>query len=394
MSVSRHDSPDAEAGTPYEKEARTLISGDGLDDKEKKIDENSVCSSSNPPSNADTEEDLESPQDNLPPTSISESSSETGIRAREENQHKNVPETSVHNDSNNTQNTGCELSSVVILSVDKLPPLPKPRHDILRNETPRGPCVVMTCVVLCVFLTHYIALTLVLPSDDFENDDDDTFEEDNSNRPYVAGKIVFLVLVYTESVVALLCTTGILRADPCVIKRTAESCNPLPKAVESWALSAPSDPRPKGLDQYLKGADKRLYCTKCLVWRNPGVTHFHCAICQRCCAYHDHHCNVFGRCIAGNPRFWESNKSSNSSSSSGNLLYFYGILASGAWAFFTVFAAFLYAFSVRYRPVYAIPIGVLVMLVASCCCFGNGPIRIICTPIRHLMRCAIRWDRR
>eukprot|EP00531_Pseudo-nitzschia_arenysensis_P016174 CAMPEP_0116137004 /NCGR_PEP_ID=MMETSP0329-20121206/12029_1 /TAXON_ID=697910 /ORGANISM="Pseudo-nitzschia arenysensis, Strain B593" /LENGTH=175 /DNA_ID=CAMNT_0003631915 /DNA_START=122 /DNA_END=646 /DNA_ORIENTATION=- len=152
----------------------------------------------------DNDEDLESPQDN-------------------DDDNDSKPE-----DKYASQNYACELSSMIISSVDKLPPLPKPRHDvyILHEQEPRGICTVTTGIVVCVFLTHYIAMTLVLPSYDLDNE-----EEEN---PYQQGKLVFLALIYAETIGAIICTAGIVFADPCVVKRTEETCNPVPKKVEHW----------------------------------------------------------------------------------------------------------------------------------------------------------------
>ncbi len=379
MSSSLHN--DSE-GISFETQERTLAPGNEDDgdhqsmpnDTETNPEENSnITSSSTPPLNTD----VESPKENDSPVSVPKASSDSSTNTEEEEKEKEEDddqEEKPHEPKSAT--AGCEVSSVVISSLDQLPPLPKPRDDMLRQETPRGICVVTTCITLCIFLTHYFALTLVLPSEDFDVDGDD----DLDGNPYNVGKIVFLVLVYTESVVALLCMAGILYADPGVVHRSLESCNPLPKAVESWVVSEPTAPRPKGLDSYLRGADNRLYCTKCLVWRKPGVPNYHCPVCQRCCANHDHHCNVFGRCIAGNAKFWKCNNNR------GNLMYFHGILASGGLGFLTVFAAFLYAFSIRYRPEYAIPICIGITLVISCCCLCSGPITAVCWPCRRVCR--------
>jgi hypothetical protein len=191
-------------------------------------------------------------------------------------------------------------------------------------------------------------------------------------------------LIYAEAVVALVCWGGILFADPCVVKRTADNTKPLPLAVESWV--ATRGERPKTLERYLQGPDRTIYCTKCLVWRpstalNP-VSHYHCNVCQRCCSYHDHHCNVLGRCIAGK-------------GFRGNLWCFYGLLSAGAWALFTVCASVLYACSLRYGTKYAVPIGTTVILVLVCCCTSGVPFAIVCKPlvwclslIRRLLR---RW---
>ena len=407
MPVPLHDVPDAETLPFDNNEERTSTHSGANDDDLRTLISEKIEASENgdgddittSPLKIEIQEDLETPQEkNLTPSSppsISESSSGDGMSVGEEVQKTAEPEIENRDVSDNR----CECSLVAV-SVESLPPLLEPKHAIIREETSRGLCTVITAVLLSVFLTHYISLTLILPSvhDGFDADDfesDEGIEDDLASSPYDVGRTVFLALIYTESALALACMVGILYADPCVVKRSEETCNPLPLVVESWLLSGGENTtttpyRPRGLERYVQGSDRRIYCTKCLLWRSAkkGISNFHCAICQRCCAYHDHHCNVFGRCIAGNPRFWE--KGNGNSSGSGNLLYFYGILLVGALAFFTTFSASLYAFSIRYGTKYAVPIGLLVMLLASCCFFNNGPIQIICWPAYRLLKKFLR----
>ena len=142
---------------------------------------------------------------------------------------------------------------------------------------------------------------------------------------------VFLLLILLEAAVALGCLAGLLFDDPGVVRRTAETCLPIPQQVADRLVEAPSAPgsgRQSAAEraatvgmQNIVEAD-RTYCVRCFVWREsmgqPGVcegvasgctgtsaatpvpmTTHHCSTCQRCVRYFDHHCGVFGRCIAG-----------------------------------------------------------------------------------------------
>mmetsp|Transcript_5173 Transcript_5173/g.12493 ORF Transcript_5173/g.12493 Transcript_5173/m.12493 type:complete len:420 (-) Transcript_5173:212-1471(-) len=303
-------------------------------------------------------------------------------------------------------NRECVYSSRTV-PVESLPNLPKPREDLKRQETQRGLCVVITSAVVVPLLTHYLALTLILPPSDNDGggDDDDVAAFADNDNPHRIGRIVFLALIYTEAFLALVCVVGLLVADPCVIHRSPETCYPIPLDVESWVLGGKDSPRPSGLNHYIRSAtgttennvsvvDHGTYCTRCLVWRKGReVNYYHCATCQRCCAYHDHHCGVFGRCIAGNFRFWKRGGKSNTNTA-GNILYFSGLLVMGGWSYFTSFSAFAYAFSMRYGSKYALPISLLIIMLISCCCFENQPLAAVLWPFWRLMKIAKNLLRR
>ena len=57
-----------------------------------------------------------------------------------------------------------------------------------------------------------------------------------------------------------------------------------------------------GMENICHSTNGRIFCVRCLIWRPPdgtaGDVH-HCSICQRCVVQHDHHCGVYGVCIAG-----------------------------------------------------------------------------------------------
>lgn len=286
--------------------------------------------------------------------------------------------------SNGTNDDGLAYSSMV-LPMETLPPLPEPKYDLMRQESSRGVCLVVTASILLPFLTHYVALTAIPPS-----------SNENSNS---TGSIVFLALIYSEAVLALVCMMGILFVDPCVVNRSPENCFPLPPEIESWLMEGGKEEdgggrstwqqhrRTHGLQLYIKGtenAKQGVYCTRCLLWRKPGTNCFHCPTCQRCCLSYDHHCNVFGRCIAGRLRFWEPNET-HGGSGVGNKLFFVTLIAVAGWTYFTVVSAFIFACAMRFGVGYAVPIGLVVMFVISCCCFNNGPLRTVCWPVRRLM---------
>ena len=197
-------------------------------------------------------------------------------------------------------------------TLDMLPPLPKPDYALKNIESRRGVFTVLWIIAWCVGLTHGVGLTV--------------------------GKIegnawwVVFSLLYGLTTIALICLVGVLCTDPGTIKRSEETCFPLPAQVEQ-RLREGRDPF-DGLTNVTEG--DRTFCVRCLVWRppadprktsarglfGPALRHcakaqpHHCRTCQRCVVHFDHHCGVFGRCIAGYGL-------------SGNMKYFTVIICAG-----------------------------------------------------------------
>ena len=116
-----------------------------------------------------------------------------------------------------------------------------------------------------------------------------------------------------------------------------------------------------------------MYCIRCLVWRPDDTETHHCATCQRCVRDFDHHCGVFGRCIAGGP-------TKENNTPSGNMPFFIAIIACAQLGMWTAAIAGGWAIVEKW--------GWLVLgiaLVSSCCGFMLlGPFMLCCTwPYTH-----------
>ncbi|CAK0889949.1 unnamed protein product [Prorocentrum cordatum] len=136
--------------------------------------------------------------------------------------------------------------------------------------------------------------------------------------PTTVLPLACLLMVYVEAVAALVSLGGLLFCDPGTIRRSQDRCFPVPPAVaeklRSGELAQEAKSR-RPRDNIVEG--DRTYCIRCLVWRDrgedpacssvgrcpgnicEGVGFHHCSTCQRCVEDFDHHCMVFGRCIAG-----------------------------------------------------------------------------------------------
>jgi len=206
--------------------------------------------------------------------------------------------------------------------LDQLPPMPTPDRDAMRWESVVGSAIVLGISLLLVLTTHAGAL----------------------HYGTIEGGWwwFFLVAIYLEAFLAVCCLLGILYGDPGVVKRSPENCLPLPEVVAERLQRGESL---EGLEN-LQHEQLGSYCVRCCVWRRSsgklesaclpadcdmrvceGGPH-HCRTCGRCVNHFDHHCGLFGRCIAGQ-------------GCSGNIHYFYAVIAIGWLGFVTTVAAVL-----------------------------------------------------
>ena len=206
--------------------------------------------------------------------------------------------------------------------VNSLPPLPTPVYSEMRAEAACGCSLVIGIIIVLVGSTH-ASLAVPFPG----------------KGPSDFVRMVGLTLIWSEAVVAMLCLLGLMWGDPGVVKRTPETCFPLPDAVAERLHNGHSL---EGMANIIEG--DRVYCIRCLVWRpepepqdaccqccddveDVSESTHHCATCQRCVTSFDHHCGVFGRCIAGT---WRT----------GNMLYFNVIILMAVAGFVTCIACF------------------------------------------------------
>ncbi|CAE8590375.1 unnamed protein product [Polarella glacialis] len=205
-----------------------------------------------------------------------------------------------------------------------LPLLPKPDLTAMRTEGLTGCTLVCGLIAGCLTGTHTGASMM---------------------RGFVAPWLpaAFLVLIYLEAMVALLCLLGLMLGDPGVVERSEQTCLPIPAAVAECLQAGKPMPT---MENIMDG--DRSYCVRCHVWRTtgevkvrrssrflakcdgslkPAEDFHHCSTCQRCVVHFDHHCGVFGRCIAG-------------CGFGGNMGYFKVIIAMGGAGVATAGAAF------------------------------------------------------
>lgn len=253
----------------------------------------------------------------------------------------------------------------MIDDVDLLPPFLTPKYEQKRAEYTGGSVGISLVIVALVGLTHGVALYGVPGGLTFQS------------HPVICR--VFLVLIYAQAFVAVLCLAAMFLMNPGFVERTPENCFPLPVEIEPWIRScvrarddaATDVPPPQRPAQYYltspeNGAD--TYCVRCLVWRRqprregPRHRFFHCTTCQRCVRHFDHHCGVFGRCIAGKlPRCFAgcfgglTDRVGADFLGSGNIFFFGTISTIGFTAYATATVSLVWSLSLRFSPQWVVP---------------------------------------
>ena len=159
--------------------------------------------------------------------------------------------------------------------IRSLPALPARHIWTMRREAVVGCSLVCLLVSLLVGLTQGVALA----------------PDTAAPRPLFWTA---LALIYAEAAIAGLCLLGLMFGNPGEVKRSPQSCFPIPELVaDRLSQGEPLD----GLAN--PSSNGRSYCVRCLVWRPDELHAHHCSTCNRCVRHFDHHCGVFGRCIAG-----------------------------------------------------------------------------------------------
>lgn len=232
-----------------------------------------------------------------------------------------------------------DLSSVAL---SDLPPLPT-EHYTKQRQRNGGVSVVLFSIFAFVGTTHGLGLEL-FPG----------FERNS------APWWTFFILIYIQAALAILGLIAMIVADPGVVQRSKESCYPIPVQMGP-ALQDYLDQRGKFVKHIVLPREKYLmaedgtgdsYCVRCMVWRRAvDGKHYHCNTCQQCVKQYDHHCGVFGRCIAG-----------KMFSAKGNYKYFVLMGSLFVTAFWTSFVAITWSLSNVYGPTWVVPIACLVVL--------------------------------
>jgi hypothetical protein len=304
---------------------------------------------------------------------------------------------SASSSSSSTTSEDCHPESTpdplpIDIDVSSLPSLLMPNFDVKRRETAGGAALVNILILSFVGLTHGVALTAV-----------GGFEKESTFW------WTFLVLIYTCALTALLSLVGLFCTDPGVVQRSAETCFPIPAPADVWIAShvkqrerqedndskVDDSNRLRPTELYIASPDGNgdSYCVRCLVWRRNsnaagGIKYFHCTTCQRCVRHFDHHCSIFGRCIAGKGLH------------TGNIKYFYAIIASGMFAYFITVISLIWSLSIRFGPKWAVPLSLVVLWVVQVNLFNKNPTalcmgfrRIVVTAVECVSQCSKRKAR-
>eukprot|EP00747_Dinoflagellata_sp_TGD_P219096 gnl/TRDRNA2_/TRDRNA2_91266_c0_seq1.p1 gnl/TRDRNA2_/TRDRNA2_91266_c0~~gnl/TRDRNA2_/TRDRNA2_91266_c0_seq1.p1 ORF type:complete len:259 (+),score=37.95 gnl/TRDRNA2_/TRDRNA2_91266_c0_seq1:25-801(+) len=159
-------------------------------------------------------------------------------------------------------------------TIDQLPPAPERDPWAQFEVSCQGVACVLAAIVGELYLLHQLSQTAL------------------EQLPF--ERRALMMLNGSLAIIAVVCVACIPWVDPGVIRRSPETCFPLPDAVSEKLL--------KGNMVMANVVDGNMsFCVRCFVWR-PHGSH-HCNECKTCVRDFDHHCDVFGRCIAGDGWF-------------------------------------------------------------------------------------------
>lgn len=178
------------------------------------------------------------------------------------------------------------------IGLSDLPSLPKRNHSVRFSECSSGVCLILSLTGFLVFMP------MLFPPQGTSRFD----------LPRLSFNLIGLLLLYFLAVLAVACLCAILVCDPGSIKRSKETCFPLPREVEARLRAKQSLEGLRNLqpDRALIRSglvtEDQTYCVRCCVWRPSGsrddlgapgdMRCHHCSVCQRCVMYFDHHCGV------------------------------------------------------------------------------------------------------
>lgn len=170
----------------------------------------------------------------------------------------------------------------VLVPLSDLPPMPA-RGEGYYTEPWCGSCTVGILCVMFVGAVQSLAATGTLPSKEFAD--------------------IVVLLIWLWAIIAIFCTAYIIFAEGGIIRRSEQTCYPIPDEVAKRLMSNESL---RGMSNISGPPGSKMhgtYCVRCLVWRpkrSGRTSSHHCNTCQRCFTGFDHHCGVFGRCIVNN----------------------------------------------------------------------------------------------
>ena len=179
----------------------------------------------------------------------------------------------------------------MLSDVNDLPPLPKRNHGVRFSECSSGVCLILSLVGILV------AMPMLFPPQGTPR---------FSLPPPTSFNFIGLLGLFVLAALAVICLCAILLLDPGTIKRSQQTCFPLPREVEARLRAKQSLEGLRNLQPDLALIRSRLvtedqtYCVRCCVWRPSGsqdsysasVRCHHCSVCQRCVMHFDHHCGV------------------------------------------------------------------------------------------------------